>query len=213
MKGLWIAAGILAVLALLACLPVAVELRFQKELFVTVRLAGVKVFSIDPKKQKKPQKESKEKPPKQEKDKPEKPKFFKELKDHYGFSGAVSRLFELARAILLKFKKLLRHLTFDKLELALAVAGDDAAETAIRYGQVCAAVYPFLELLNTASNVTLKKIDITADFSGDTGTLQAAFAVTVKARILFLTFFAAGALLEFIKFKKQVEEDYEREQH
>ncbi len=209
MKGLWVAACVLGVIAVFFLLPVSVELFFREKLFVKVRLAGIEVFSLNPDRPKKEKLSNKA--PKEKEKKTKKPAFFSNLKEQYGFSGTIKLFTETIKAVLVRFQKLLRHIMFYKLELCLTVAGEDASQTAIRYGEVCAVVYPLLGLLDTVSNVKIKRIDIAADFTSEKGNIKAAFSATVKSKLLFLSIFAVGALLEILKLKKWVEDEDERE--
>ena len=214
MIGLFVAAGVLGLILLFLRLPVTVEAAFHTKFFLKIRLAGIKVFALDPDKPKKePQKHAKKKDAKPNQKPAEKPNFFQSLQEKFGFSGAISKLWELFKGIINKFVKLLRRISFKKIELTITVSGEDAAQTAIRYGELSAAVYPVFSLLDTASNVQIKTINLYADFNAEHAKLNVDFSLHVQARLLFLIILTIGILLEWMKFKKQGGEEDEREQH
>ncbi|MBQ7726174.1 MAG: DUF2953 domain-containing protein [Clostridia bacterium] len=218
MKGLFIVGGIAAVLLLILFFPVSAEAAFDGQWFLKLRLAGIPVFWRDFGRGEKPKPKKKNaKAKKEPSEKPETPKkrggFFAQLKENYGLGGALSQLFSFVGSVLKKFKKLLRHMVFDRLEFSLVFAGDDAAQTAISYGELCAAVYPVFAFLDMASNVRMKQVNLRADFENGESKVQVGFAIRVRTMLIFLGTFALSALLEFFKFKKQVGEKDEREQH
>ncbi|MCM1334203.1 MAG: DUF2953 domain-containing protein [Bacteroides sp.] len=62
-------------------------------------------------------------------------------------------------------KRLFKKIRVRDLSLFYTVGTDDAAKTAIKYGSVCAAVYPLVEFLTTYFFVKAREIRVEADFS------------------------------------------------
>lgn len=59
----------------------------------------------------------------------------------------IAYLSELVKLTATAVKKLLHVLTVDRLELVIRAAGEDAADTALLFGKICAGVYPSLSAL------------------------------------------------------------------
>ncbi len=209
MTGFLIAAAILLFFALILWLPVLVDFRFEKAFFLKIKIGAVPLFSLDGDKPGKPEKKlHREKTKKEKKPKEEaktEPNFIKQLFEKKEFSEAVRLLLGFANRVFHKLKWLLRRFRAERIGLRIRVASDNAADTAVRYGAVCAAAYPVLAFLDSVSDIRLKQIDITADFNTD----QPEFAASgrIRTRIVYLLIFAAGALIEFLKFRKQVEKN------
>lgn len=111
--------------------------------------------------------------------------FFDALKENE-FSDFLDLLKKTASFISETLGKISKHLVIKKLMLCIAVSdGDDAAETAILYGEVCAGVYPLLGII--MGNVGKYKnvsIEIYPDFDGKETKIQA--QVHMKMKLLFL---------------------------
>lgn len=192
-----IIAAVLVLLVSLLFLPVSVHLKFEDGFFAKIKVAGIKVYDIKPGKDiKTPEPKDTESDSKAEQ---QTENAFKRLKKKLGFAGAVKELFAFIKAVLKRLKGVLRHLYFKKLRVDIKVASGDAADTAIQYGAVCAAVYPVLSFIDTSSNVQMKQIDVSADFKSESS--EMAFSVIVKMRIIFLIRGAFALLSEYNNFK------------
>lgn len=85
------------------------------------------------------------------------------------FLDLFKRFWGDAKAALLKIKKKAR---IDYIIIDLTVAGDDAAKTAITYGEVCAAIFPVISALEMLVKVKKRQITINADFNGTAAKLN-----------------------------------------
>lgn len=85
---------------------------------------------------------------------------FQQLRD---FLNLFERFWDDAQATLLKVKKKVR---IDIIKIDLTVGSDDAAQTAITYGEACAVIYPVESALETLVKVKKRQITINADFNG-----------------------------------------------
>lgn len=85
-----------------------------------------------------------------------------------GLAGAVEESLQIIRDLLVQVVGLLKHCKAERLELKVVCATGDAAETAIRYGQISAAAYSFVSLLQGIMKVSKRgcRIDIRCDFTG-----------------------------------------------
>lgn len=51
--------------------------------------------------------------------------------------------------------KLIKHIVIKKLKIDLLIVGEDAGDTAMKYGYICSALYPAVSFID--SNMKLKK--------------------------------------------------------
>ena len=164
----WVLLSVLALIVLALCVRVRIRLEYSKEnTSVLLKWLFLK-FKLYPaaKKEKKP-KEKKPEPekPQEEKEKEkkeEKPKsknnLLKTLYEAEGVDGLILLLQRLVGYTKTFFANGLKGMVIDELFLEICCAKGDAAETAIYYGEVSAAVFPLLGAL--ASKYRLKKYDV-----------------------------------------------------
>ncbi len=88
--------------------------------------------------------------------------------------------------------RLLRAVTVDRLRLEMRISAADAADTAVRYGQVCAALYPALALIERAVRVRRREVRVEPNFLADG---SAAFA---DVRLHIWVYRAAGAAIALL---------------
>ncbi len=155
---------IILILLLLFC-PVAVKISFDDELklsagyfFPLIRIPLAGSEEEDPEKARKKaekqrkKEEKKRKKAEKNKDKAEqteeekKPSLFSRIKSK-GFDGIIELLKELAGIVTSTVKKITSHLVIYKMDLELAIASEDAAQTAMNYGYVCSAVFPLISII------------------------------------------------------------------
>lgn len=152
----------LVILAVAALLPAKIKVRIgyiDEEFILSFKLLFF-VFTVSPenkkkkkKKTKKKEKEKKEQPAKKEKD-----SFFKSHTSDFG-------VFDYIELIGIVLEKFVAKIYFDKLEAEIRVAGDDAAQTALNFGRLNAAIYPIAGLINGHKRIKNLHIGITPDFT------------------------------------------------
>lgn len=106
--------------------------------------------------------------------KPEKKQsFFGSLREQRGFFGALRFFADAGKMLGGAVAKVYRGIRIDRLALHAAIAGEDAADTAIKYGRICAGAFPALSFLlsqtrgyDPASPRT-KDIEIVPDYAGE----------------------------------------------
>lgn len=199
MIALYIILGIIAAIVLLFCVKIGVELRYENEFEVFLRVLGLH-FRLVPAKEKKPKKEkakkekAKEEKPEEEKAEPEKPaeeepkgeNFVMRFYHEQGFDGTMQFLADVLAALNTLLGDIFRRsFVLERLMLRLRVSKDDAAETALAYGKTCAAVYPALGIICTSLRVRKYDADIQADYLANKST--AAVWVIVSVRPIKLT--------------------------
>lgn len=197
MTAWWIVLGILAFLLLLLLLPVHVSLRYRDGLQVRVRYAFVSLCVYP-----RPEKPAKTKKKKQKAEKAagsgpaagkEEPEGMlaqlEELLKEDGVSAVAAYLQSMAKLAADVLRRALRVIVVDRLEARLIVVGEDAAETAVRYGKICAAVFPAQAVLETVMKVRRRQIGVEPGFLQE----KSSAAVELRAHVLPLRALAATA--------------------
>ena len=105
-------------------------------------------------------KKSKEKQPKQGNS------FLKQLYIDQGYDGIVKMLQGVKNSLGGFFGKLYRNIVIDELYLTMITVGNDAADTALKHGKLCAWAYPILGKLISTCKVKKYNFDFTPDFIG-----------------------------------------------
>lgn len=188
---------IIAVLLILLICPLKIYLDYDGDTKLSVGYLFLK-FRILPEKPKKPVKkepEKKEQPQKKEAEK--KPGRFRQLYDKHGLDGLIDILKEVISIVVDFLGGFAKHLYITRCNIRICVVGEDAADTAIKYGYVCSAVYPVISILE--QNCVLKKhyTDISAGFLAEK--TAAEMELTFKIRLLFLLGAAFKAAFRGIK--------------
>lgn len=146
MLAVYIICGILLVLFLLMLLPVRVEVDFREEFALTVRYAFLRIPILPGKE--KPEEEPEPKPEPEPEQKPSSKKGsglvgrLKKALKREGFWGFLQSFADFVGAAVNTSGRLLSHLKLRRFDLYLCLGGAvDAAQAAILYGQLSAAVY------------------------------------------------------------------------
>lgn len=204
MTAVIIIAIVLILFAAVFLLPVSLLVNFKEDFSLKVKFLGLSLYSSE--KGAKEKNTKKEAVSNKEKDEPEKQKgFFANLKRKYGFSGAVREVLSFLKDLIPHIKGFLTHIKFRKVALNVSIASADAATTAIEYGAVCAAVYPFLALLESMGDVKYKAIDVKSDFESTKSDFN--FSATIKFNILSLILAFFKIYSEYKKFIVRIETD------
>ena len=118
-----------------------------------------------------------------------------------GLTQAISEIYGLVTELLKIAAKLLGHCVVTKLHIQIRCAGNDAAATAIHYGQCCAATHGLVTAVRAFIPVRQRgyDVDIGCDFSGGESLLR--YHVELSFRVIHGL--AAGLrLLLSEKFRK-----------
>ncbi|MDD6220281.1 MAG: DUF2953 domain-containing protein [Clostridia bacterium] len=201
MIALYIILAVIALIVILFSIKVSVTAVYDETFTLDVKWLFIK-FRIYPedeekkakKEAKKAEKEQKKKNPKKEKPKKEKteesasPKsnIFKDFYNNQGFAATVNLIRTAAAQLGGFLKGVYRAFVIENLTVLLRVsAGDDAAQTAIKYGKVCSAVYPAMGFI--CSNMKVKQYDVNVvpDFISAENT--ATFKLSLSVRPIKLT--------------------------
>ena len=187
----WVLLGILLFVLFLLLLPVHTRVRFDGALQVWAGLGPVslRVFPLKPKKDK-PKKEKTQGA--DNKKKPTKPK--KKL--------TLEIIFDFIQLGLEALGTLKRQLVLSNLTVHLKVASKDAANTALLYGRVAAAVsalYPVLD-----RNLRIKKTDIAVDADFEGTETEAMADLTLAVCPLRMILASIVLLIHFLKIRKKI---------
>lgn len=94
---------------------------------------------------------------------------FGSLREERGFWGAIKFFVDLGRMLGGCMLRIYRGIAVNKFVLRAEIVGEDAADTAVKYGRVCAAAYPALSYLLGSARRYSQDIEITPNFDGDEG--------------------------------------------
>ncbi len=101
-----------------------------------------------------------------------------------GFLNVVGKLFIILKNSAVYF---LKHICIKNFNLNIIISEEDAARTAIKYGQACTIVYPCTDLIfkNSSSCKNAYKINIFPDFD-EKGTSKVRFDSSLKIRLIYI---------------------------
>lgn len=173
MTALLIILGIIAFFIVLLSIKVVVTVHYEDDVELSVGWLFLK-FKILPseKKEKKPEKKKKpkEEKPKEENEIIKEPKkkkqdnMFVRFYRNKGVEGVIQLLKDAAKAVGGMFKRIGRAFLFEELFVSLTVGKGDSAETAIKYGETCSAVFPAMGLIVSTMHVKKYSIEVNPDF-------------------------------------------------
>lgn len=202
MTALWIILGILLLLFLIALIKVEVFFRYTDEVALTVKVLFVKI-PILPKKEKpektpeKPKEKKPEKPKEKKEEKEKKPSYLNKLKEKKGLSGLVSLFTSLAKIAAGALKGLFSHIVIKKLDVGIALSGDDAATVAVNYGRLCSVLYPAVNVIAAATVCEHYNVVIEPVFNPDKET-EVYADVHAYLRIIFAIHEAVKAAVKLL---------------
>lgn len=117
----------------------------------------------DKKKPKKKPKKSKKK----KSDKPKKKSYIKKLSDKKGVDGLLSMVVDLAKLAGTTLKGLFEKIVITRFDINITVVGDDAADTALRYGKLCGAFYSAVYVICSTAQCEEYHLNVTPDFDDE----------------------------------------------
>ncbi|MBQ6819213.1 MAG: DUF2953 domain-containing protein [Clostridia bacterium] len=197
---LWILLGLLALsVAILLCIPIVVTFRFDGSLdsaHVSYRYLFYQKQLFPKPKEDKPSPKRKQASSQKEKQQ-EKASFGSLVKTH-GPVEAVSLMVESATALLNALKNLLKGAKIRHFHGVFAIGGEDAADAALKYGQVCAVLYPFLGMVSGLMTFVKPDLQVYCNYEQPSSVIQASGKIHIS--ILRLPF-AAGYALRYLIHK------------
>lgn len=206
MTAIWIIFGVLLLFLFLLLCPVVVYVDYDAEPTVKVRFLLVKVTLYPRPEKEKPAGQEKTEDRKKNEENPAKSKI-KGILEQKGLSGFLEILREFASATSDTAKKGISHLVIDRLFLDLTVSDPDAAQTAILYGEVCAAVYTPMGILLNKLKCRQYHLNIVPDFQKKKCEIR--FSLKAHILLLFLVTAALKAPLQSLKIFKKIKQSPE----
>ena len=187
--------GIFLIFAIVLACPVIADIQFKDSFGVKIKVLGIPI-TVFPQKEK-PQSEEKKKKPKEEKEKTGKFSKIKGILESKGLSGLLDFFKELAGVAAGTGKKLFSHLVIYQLSVDISISNEDAAKTAIQYGQACAVVYPAMSMITTVAKCKQSHVCVIADF--DDKKTKADFRLKAGMRPIFVLTAGISGLIRLIK--------------
>lgn len=232
MSGWFIFGGVVLLLVLLFTRSVVVTAEYdEKKLDVKVKYLFITLYPRKPKRKKSPKRKKRksaearltnepdeaesveppEEPPEREpaggeikKARSEKvPKKKKEKK----FAFDLAQIMEYVRSASPPVKRLFKKIRVSDLTIDYVVATDDAAKTAIKYGTVCAALYPAIEWLTTYFTVRVRRVHVEADFSEEADDIFAYCKIKLRVSTALgcILWLGVRVIKTYFKYQKKQE--------
>lgn len=164
MLWLYILLGIALFVALVMFIPITLRASYKEEFWCAVYIGFVKLQLVPAKPKKEKKKKVKKQTPKTEQPKKateKKPSLIKK----YGIEWLLNLIKKVAELAVSALQDFFSHILIKKLSLSINVAGDDAADTAIKYGKYCAVVYPAVGTIVRVVKCKGYGVDINPNFS------------------------------------------------
>ena len=199
---LYILLGIILLIALLMLIPVGLKVSYDKDFKCLLKIGFVPI-TLYPQKPKKPKKKKHKPKHYEKKQKPEKEKKKINLLEEKGLSwfiNLIKRVANLAGDVL---KDFFRHILIKKFMLSIRVAGDDAADTAVKYGYCCSAVYPAVGIIVWAVKCKDYGIDISPNFE-ENATPEIMIELEAKILVLWLVILVLKHGIKGLKLLKDL---------
>ncbi len=198
MIGLYIALGIIALICLLLVCSLKIKLNIDKTVCLKITFLGITLYSFDSASVK----GSHNKKTKTVKPKKEGGSLIDSIKKYASSKNKtelIAEIFKYLRILCEKLRKIIPHIRFYDLNMNLIVATEDAAQTAILYGNLSSLIYPVCTLLSCATHFSPQKISVSADFAGKN--LRFDLSTIIKIRIFFILKILLSLLFSFSKIK------------
>lgn len=226
MTALWIILGIIAFFIVLLSIKVVVTVHYEDDVELSVGWLFLK-FKILPseEKEKKPKKDKKpkEEKPKEESEIVKEPKkkkqdnMFVRFYRNKGVEGVVQLIKDAAKAVGGMFKRIGRAFLFEELFVSLTVGKGDSAQTAIKYGETCSAVFPAMGLIVSKMRVKKYSLEINPDFIYGNSNARLHTKISVRPiKLINAVIFVAFELLfkvviKLLKHSKAQKPDVEKQ--
>lgn len=209
MTALYIIGGILLFIFIILIIPLGFRIKYDGKatlwlqwLFLKIKLVPTK----EKKKKKSPPKKSEEKKPKPDGDN-KKESDIKKLYKEFGISGLLDILKRVAEILKETSSKLKKHIVIKRLDINVTVVGNDAADTATKFGYVCTGVYPAVSFISTQIKLKKQSVNIVPGFNEKKTAINCDAVVKIKP--LFLIGIAIGAMFKAIKLMLSIKQKSE----
>lgn len=164
MLWLYILLGIVLFIAFVMFIPITLRASYKEKFWCAVYIGFVKLQLVPAKPKKGKKKKVKKQTPKTKQPKKateKKPSLIKK----YGIEWLLNLIKRVAELAVSALQDFFSHILIKKFSLSISVAGDDAADTAIKYGKYCAVVYPAVGTIVRVVKCKGYGVDINPNFS------------------------------------------------
>ncbi len=119
----------------------------------------------------------------------------------------LAQIMDYVRSASPPVKRLFKKIRVSDLYIDYVVATDDAAKTAIKYGTVCAALYPAIEWLTTYFTVRVRRVHVEADFSEETDDIFAYCKIKLRVSTALgcILWLGVRVIKTYFKYQKKQE--------
>lgn len=123
------------------------------------------------------------------------------------FDFDLAQIIDYVRSASPPVKRLFKKIRVSDLYIDYVVATDDAAKTAIKYGTVCAALYPAVEWLTTYFTVRVRRVHVEADFSKETDDIFAYCKIKLRVSTALgcILWLGVRVIKTYFKYQKKQE--------
>ncbi len=204
MIALIILGAIVGILLILLLLPMTVDLTFDSKLMLKIKYLGITLFDNQKRVPVKKSKKKKSKSTSKDDAPAKKDGFVKKTYKQKGLLGTINYFSDILVIVIKKLWWVVKRLKFRRFKLDIIIATADAADTAMQYGKICAAVYPIISLLQSVNDFKAKNINISADF--DKTQSQFKTSIFVKTQVIYLLITVIGILVQFLKLQRKERE-------
>lgn len=185
---MYITAGIVGLLAVALLSPLVLLIRYDETLTLRLRYGPVRITLLPRSKQSRPKKPKKKK----KNDRNESGKW-QNMTQKHGVLGAVEQLVTAFGSLSKGALRLIKGARVRRLRGQIRVAGADAADAAVKYGQVCSVLYPFLGRVDTHMKLVRPKLQVYCDYE------QTQSLITFEAAVYVSLYHAGFTALYILK--------------
>ena len=198
--------AILFLILLLLASPVSLSVRLEQEWQVVLRYLFLS-FRLWPQKEKKEKAETETEEKEKEKDekKAGKKALLLDTLKRRSIPGLLNLLSEAASLAVSVLKRFLSHVHVSKFDLCLTIAGADAANVALQYGNACTVVYPAVHALMAACRCSGYGVSVVPDFQKKETEVR--FLFRARISLFFIIKEALSALFRFLLFWKRAQQE------
>ncbi len=192
--------GIPLLVFLLLLFPVAFDARYDSEgVYLSIRYLFIKKVILSKTEDAVDVQELEEKA--QEETEKEESKIMALLKKK-GLKNLLSLLKELLKLAFGTLKKIVKKIKIKYLLVNVDVSTDNAADTAIRYGQACAVVYPFVSGFASIAKCKKSSANVSLDYKREHDIID----VKIKGSIrpIFVVIHGFGLVIKALPYIKQL---------
>lgn len=132
--------------------------------------------------------------------KEKKPSFIKKLSQKKGVEGLLSMLSEIAELLSSTVKGIFTNVVIERFDLSFIVVGEDAADTALKYGKLCGVVYSTVSVICSTAKCEDYNVNVTPDFDDD-AKMKACCDTQFYIRVYFVLRYGLKALFKLVMIR------------